>query len=219
MPTRQSNVDEMPTGTPINDIREQLFGAAERVLLREGPDALTSRAVTTEAGVAKGILHRHFPDFDAFLAALTLTQIERLDAISSKLRAAAGTATVSGNLADALAAALTPTTIRIISLVCSRQALLTRMRLTTPTGIPVAAEITRMVAAYLTAERGLDRLNISTDVDALAILLVGGAHLHAAERTDPLHNPEELRDLLNAGISNTITDRQPAAIRASAQPR
>lgn len=196
----------MPTGTPISDIRAQLFSAAERVLLRDGPDALTSRAVTTEAGVAKGILHRHFADFDTFLAALTLTQIERLDSLSSELRASAGTGTVCGNLARILAAALSPTTIRTISLVCARQPLLARLRLTTPTGIPVAAEITRMVAAYLTAERGLGRLQIGTDVDALAVLLVGGAHLHAAQRTDRRHDPEDLRELLTAGIGDAITD-------------
>ena len=51
---------------------KQLFAAAERVLVRDGPDALTSRAVTTEAGCAKGVLHRHFADFDAFLAELVL---------------------------------------------------------------------------------------------------------------------------------------------------
>ena len=50
----------MPTGTAIRDAREQLFAAAERILLRDGPNALTSRAVTTEAGFAKGVLHRHF---------------------------------------------------------------------------------------------------------------------------------------------------------------
>ena len=62
----------MPTGVAIRDVREQLFDAAERVLLRDGPSALTSRAVTTEAGCAKGVLHRHFADFDAFLAELVL---------------------------------------------------------------------------------------------------------------------------------------------------
>lgn len=44
----------MPTGVAIRDVREQLFAAAERVLLRDGPSALTSRAVTSEAGCAKG---------------------------------------------------------------------------------------------------------------------------------------------------------------------
>ena len=208
MPTRQPTLMcIVPTGIPIHDIREQLFGAAERVLLRDGPDALTSRAVTTEAGVAKGILHRHFPDFDAFLAALAVTHIERLDTLSANLRAATGARTVPDNLADTLANALNPANVRIISLICSRQELLTRLRLTTPTGIPVAAEITKMVAAYLTAERGLGRITIDTDVDALAIVLVGGAHLRVNERDDLLLDPDDLRDLLKAGIGTAVKDQ------------
>src|SRR5690348_543872 len=38
----------MPTGVAIRDPRGQLFDAAERVLLRDGPGGLTSRAVTME---------------------------------------------------------------------------------------------------------------------------------------------------------------------------
>ena len=57
----------MPTGIALQDARERLFAAAERILLRDGPSGLTSRAVTDEAGVAKGVLHRHFADFDDFL--------------------------------------------------------------------------------------------------------------------------------------------------------
>jgi len=49
----------VPTGVAIRDPRGQLFDAAERVLLRDGLSGLTSRAVTTEAGVAKGVLHLH----------------------------------------------------------------------------------------------------------------------------------------------------------------
>lgn len=188
----------MPTGVPIPDIRDQLYAAAERVLLREGPDALTSRAVTTEAGVAKGILHRHFRDFDGFLAAFVLSHIERLDTLAGDLRAAAGTATVAENVAGALAAALSPSAIRIISLVCSRRELLSRLRLTSPTGIPLATEISKIVAAYLTAERGLGRIPIQTHVDSLAVILVGGAHMRAAGLDDRPIEPEHLRDLLEA---------------------
>jgi AcrR family transcriptional regulator len=169
----------MPTGVPIRDIRDQLFGAAERVLLRDGPDALTSRAVTTEAGVAKGILHRYFRDFDTFLAALVLSHIERVEARSHELRAAAGTGEPRDNVAAVLTEVLDPTATHIVSLVCSRHPLLERLRLTTPAGIPLLAEITRMIAAYLTAERGLGRIATSADVDTLAVMLVGGAHLLA----------------------------------------
>ncbi|HET9104660.1 MAG TPA: TetR/AcrR family transcriptional regulator [Solirubrobacteraceae bacterium] len=197
----------MPTGTPIHDIREQLLAASQRLLLRNGPDALTSRAVTTEAGVAKGILHRYFPDFDAFLVALAVTDMERLDSLSNEMRAAAGEGTVAGNIARMLVAALTPATIHIINLVCSRHELRERLRLTTPRGIPLAAEITRMVAAYLTAERGLGRIAITTDVDMLAVLLVGGAHLRAGERNDLRLDPEDLRDLVAAAIGNALIER------------
>jgi AcrR family transcriptional regulator len=200
----------MPTGTPIPGIREQLFGAAERVLLSGGPDALTSRAVTTEAGVAKGILHRHFSDFDAFLAAFVLTRIERLDAVSAELRASAGLATVTDNLARALATALDPVTVLSISLVCWRRDVLARLRLTTPKGLPLATEMTRMIAAYLTAERGLGRIALETDVDSLGLLLVGAAHLRATERDGVALDPDDLRDIVKVAIEtprNTTLER------------
>jgi AcrR family transcriptional regulator len=192
----------MPTGVPIRDLREQLFDAAERVLLRDGPEALTSRALTTEAGLAKGILHRHFPDFDTFLAALVLARVERVEARSAELRAAAGTAAVAENLAHALADVLQPGAMRIISLACSRRTLCERLRLTTPAGIPLLAETTKMVAAYLTAERGLGRIALSADVDSLAMLLVGGAHLLAAGRDGSPPDPDDLRALVATAIDN-----------------
>ena len=69
----------VPTGVHIRDVRDQLFDAAERVLVRDGPNALTSRAVTMEAGCAKGVLYRHFDDFDAFLAELVLDRRDRME--------------------------------------------------------------------------------------------------------------------------------------------
>ena len=211
MPTRQIPRDRelptVPTGTPIPDIRDQLFDAARRVLLRDGPSALTSRAVTTEAGVAKGILHRHFPDFDTFLATLVLTHIEELDTRSHQLRASAGTGTVTHNLAHSLASALDPIAVQLIGLICSRQRLLNRLRLTTPQGVPLATEITKMIAAYLTAERGLGRIALTTDVDTLAITLVGSAHLLAATQADVPLAPNDLNDILSTTIDRSIKNQ------------
>ena len=198
----------MPTGVPMPDAREQLIAAAGRVLLRNGPDGLTSRAVTTEAGVAKGILHRHFADFDTFLAGLVLSRIELLDHRSAQLRAAAGSSTVHDNLADALSAVLTPDVLAIVSLVMSRHGLLDRLRLASPTGIPLLSETTKMIAAYLTAERGLGRIPLETDVDSLALILVGGAHLRAIEQDAIPLNPGDLHDLLRAAI-HSAAPRQP----------
>ncbi|MEO3812233.1 TetR/AcrR family transcriptional regulator [Sphaerisporangium sp. B11E5] len=172
----------MPTGVAIRDVREQLFAAAERVLLRDGPSALTSRAVTTEAGCAKGVLHRHFADFDAFLTELVLDRIARIDAQAAALRDAAGTGTVAGNLAGALTDLFGTVAVAIVGLITSRDELRARLRQVLPSGVPVLAEATAMIAAYLTAERGLGRVAPHADVDTLAPTLIGAGHLLFADR-------------------------------------
>ena len=149
----------MPTGVAIRDAREQLFDAAERVLLRDGPDALTSRAVTAEAGCAKGVLHRHFADFDAFLAELVRDRVARLDGQAAALRAAAGTGTVAGNLTGALTELFGSVALAIVRLVISRDELRARLRQARPAGVPVLTEAAAMIAAYLDrrARAGPDR--------------------------------------------------------------
>ena len=172
----------MPTGVAISDVREQLFGAAERVLLRDGPSALTSRAVTTEAGCAKGVLHRHFADFDAFLAELVLDHVRRIDSQQAALRNSAGTGAVADNLTGALTDLFGSVAVAVVSLVTSRDGLRARLRWTTPTGIPVLTEAAAMIASYLTVERELGRIAADADVDTLAPTLIGAVHMLFADR-------------------------------------
>lgn len=167
----------MPTGVHIRDARQQLFDAAERILVRDGASALTSRAVTTEAGVAKGVLHRHFADFDAFLAELVRDRIARLDAQAATLRDSAGTGTVAGNLTAALLELFDPVAVSIVGLVIFRDELRTRLRTATTAGIPVLTEAGAMLAAYLTAECELGRIAPDADIESLAPALIGAAHL------------------------------------------
>ena len=167
----------MPTGVAIRDPRGQLFDAAERVLLRDGPAALTSRAVTAEAGVAKGVLHRHFADFDAFLTDLALDRIAQIDRQAADLRAAAGTGTVAGNLTAALPALFDPAVLALIRLVIARDELRARLRAAAGSRIPLLSESTALVAGYLTAERDLGRIAAGADIGTLAPTLIGAAHL------------------------------------------
>lgn len=167
----------MPTGMALRDARGQLFDAAERVLLRDGPRGLTSRAVTTEAGVAKGVLHRYFADFDAFLAELTLDRVSRIGAQAAALRAMAGSGTVAGNLAAALPEVFSPAILGLIRLVIARDELRTWLRAATGSRIPLASESTAMIADYLAAERDLGRIPADTDISTLAPTLIGAAHL------------------------------------------
>jgi AcrR family transcriptional regulator len=177
----------------IRDAREQLFGAAERVLLRDGPNALTSRAVTTEAGVAKGVLHRHFADFDAFLAELVEDRIERLDVQAADLRDSAGTGTVVGNLTDVLADLFGSVAVAIVALMIFRDDLRARLRRDRPAGIPLLTEASAMIASYLTAERDLGRIAPDADIDTLAPTLLGGEHLLFADRKGAPPDAEAVR--------------------------
>jgi AcrR family transcriptional regulator len=167
----------VPTGVAIRDPRGQLFDAALRVLLRDGPAALTSRAVTAEAGVAKGVLHRHFADFDTFLTDLALDQIALIDRQAADLRAAAGTGTVAGNLAAALPALFNPAVLALIRLVIARDEMRARLRAAAGSRIPLLSESTALVAGYLTAERDRGRITADADIGTLAPTLTGAAHL------------------------------------------
>ncbi|MEV5605004.1 TetR family transcriptional regulator [Streptomyces sp. NPDC052299] len=175
----------MPTGVHLRDARQQLFDAAERVLLRDGANGLTSRAVTDEAGCAKGVLHRHFADFDAFLTELVLDRAADLDARARALGESAGTGTVAGNLTDALTGLFGPVPVAIIPLITFRDELRTRLRQATPGGgIAILAQITAAVSGYLAQERALGRVAAGADLDSLTLSLVGGGHLLFADR-DP----------------------------------
>lgn len=185
----------MPTGVRIRDVREQLFDAAERVLLRDGPSGLTSRAVTTEAEVAKGVLHRHFADFDDFLAGFVLDQVDRMDAQATLLRESAGTGTVVDNIADALDAVFRSVAVAIVPLVTFRDELRARLRETWPAGVPVLTEAAIMLEAYLAEERALGRI---TEIDGLAPMLVGTGHLLYADRTGPAPDPAAVRKAVAA---------------------
>ncbi|MFG2801364.1 TetR/AcrR family transcriptional regulator [Streptomyces pseudovenezuelae] len=199
----------MPTGIAISDVRRQLFDAAERILLRAGANALTSRAVTTEAGVAKGVLHRHFEDFDAFLADLVLDRVGRIEIRSRALRESAGTGDVVGNLAAALTDLFGTIALRIVGLVIARDALRARLREAGGPGVPVLREATAMVAGYLAAERDLGRIPAGADVDLLAPTLIGAAHLLFADADGPAPGAGELRRVVATVVPAGGTDARP----------
>ncbi|MGW3289394.1 TetR/AcrR family transcriptional regulator [Streptomyces sp. NPDC001002] len=196
----------MPTGVAMRDPRQQLFDAAERILLRDGPTALTSRAVTTEAGCAKGVLHRHFADFDAFLADLVLDRIARLDALADALRAAAGTGSVADHLTGALIDVFDPVGVAVVSLVISRDELRARLRAAGSTGIPLMGEASALLAAYLTAERDLGRLAPDADVTTLAPILLGAAHLLFADREAGPPERAAVRRTVTAVVAGALRD-------------
>jgi AcrR family transcriptional regulator len=198
----------VPTGVAMRDAREQLFDAAERVLLRDGPNALTSRAVTTEAGCAKGVLHRHFADFDAFLAQLVQDRVDRMDKQAADLRESAGTGTVADNLTDALATLFESVVVAIIPLITFRDELRARLRQARPAGgVPVLTEATAMISSYLTAECELGRIAADADVDSLTLSLVGAGHLLFAGREGVAPEAGAVAKIVTTVIADVVQRR------------
>ncbi|MFL6125605.1 TetR/AcrR family transcriptional regulator [Actinophytocola sp.] len=194
----------MPTGVALRDVREQLFDAADRVLLRDGPSGLTSRAVTDEAGVAKGVMHRHFDDFDAFLAEFVLDRVNRMDVQAAALREAAGTGTVVDNVADALTAVFQSVAVAIVPLITFRLQLRVRLRKQWPAGIPVLTDAAIMIAEYLLAERDLGRVSPAAEPDGLAPMLVGTGHLLFGDRTGPRPDAATVRKMVGDVLAGVL---------------
>ena len=199
----------MPTGVALRDVREHLFGAAERVLLRDGPSALTSRAVTTEAGVAKGVLHRHFADFDAFLAELVEDRIARIGRQAAALRDCAGTGTVAGNLADVLTDLFSSVAVAIVALITFRDDLRARLRQAGHVGVPLLTKASAMIASYLTAERDLGRIAADADIDTLALTLLGASHLLFADREGTPPEAAAVGKMVGAVIAGVVREPRP----------
>jgi AcrR family transcriptional regulator len=164
----------------------------------------TSLAVTTEAGCAKGVLHRHFADFDAFLAELVLDRITRIDTRAAALRDAAGTGTVAGNLSGALMELFGSVALGIVGLVISRDGLRARLRQAGSAGVPVLTEAAAMIAAYLAIERELGRIAADADVDMLAPTLIGAGHLLFAGRNATPPEADAVRKMVNGVLAGAL---------------
>ncbi|MEV7752027.1 TetR/AcrR family transcriptional regulator [Streptomyces griseofuscus] len=165
-----------PRGVATPDVRERLFAAAERVVERDGPGALTSRAVTTEAGCAKGLLHTHFAGLDEFVAELCLDRFARTATKAGALTGLAGQGTVVRNL-DAVVRALFDSGGPALSgLAMARPGAAVLIRGALEGGAPGFAAIQEAVTGYLEAEQELGRVAGSVDPGTAALAIVGTAH-------------------------------------------
>ncbi|MFK8847156.1 TetR/AcrR family transcriptional regulator [Streptomyces sp. Ac-502] len=165
-----------PRGVATPDVGERLFAAAERVVVRDGPGALTSRAVTTEAGCAKGLLHAHFAGLDAFVAELCLDRFARTATKARALSERVGQDTVAANLEAVALALLESGGPAISGLAMTRPAATARVREALAGGAPGFDAIQDAITGYLAAERDLGRVPASVDPPSVALAVVGATH-------------------------------------------
>ncbi|MFD7493520.1 TetR/AcrR family transcriptional regulator [Streptomyces sp. NPDC059832] len=193
-----------PRGVTIPDVRERLFAAAERVLEREGPGALTSRAITGEAGCAKGLLHAHFDGLDEFVAELVLDRFARVARHAEELRGRAGQGTVAENLLGTALALLSSAGPTVAGLALTRPAASLRIREALEGGAPGFDTVQDAITDYLDAERHGGRIAQGADTAAAALALVGTLHhllmTGGHDRQNERERAGHLVALLEAGL-------------------
>ncbi|WP_030776327.1 TetR/AcrR family transcriptional regulator [Streptomyces sp. NRRL S-920] len=165
-----------PRGVAIPGLRQRLFDAAERIVARDGASALTSRAITGEAGCAKGVLHTHFGGVDAFVAELVLDRFARTATEAAKLPARAGRHTVADNLVDVALSLLNSLAPGVVGLAMASHATSRAIREALAAGAPGFTAIQDALTDYLDAELRLGRLADGADTAAMALALVGTVH-------------------------------------------
>jgi AcrR family transcriptional regulator len=175
----------MPRGVAIPEVRDRLFAAAQRLLIRDGPTALSSRAITAEAGCAKGVLYNHFGDLDGFLAEFVLAEFGTALRDASALLGKAGHATVTANLTATAHGLLDSPVLAAHTLLAMRPSLTARLHDPQRRGSPNLGELERIFAAYLEAEQQLGRVDTAADTTAAAIALVATLHRVLNTRAGP----------------------------------
>jgi AcrR family transcriptional regulator len=196
----------VPTGHALQDPRQQLFAAAERVLLRDGASGFTGRSVTAEAGVAKGVLHRHFADFDTFAAQLVNEQIRKFGEVAEGLLRRTGQATVSTNVAGALAELLDPVVLALVPHVIAHHEVRSRITPNSLPGLPLLSDAAGVVQQYLAREQQNGRIAATADVGTTALSVIATAHLLLAGELGALPTTEaiiEVTESILVGIERS----------------
>jgi AcrR family transcriptional regulator len=180
-------------------LRESLVDHARRIIERDGPDALTMRALATEAGCAVGLPYKVFADRHELVGEIIHAEFLRLGERFEEIAGRVGTGTVGGNLVwlaeallDSPAVALAPEVMGDEQLA---KAFTERIHTTGigPGGFEAA------FGRYLEGEQGAGRVDPDVDVEAFGFLLAGAVHnLMVSGDAYPRPSRRRLRQLMAA---------------------
>ncbi|MFG3442126.1 TetR/AcrR family transcriptional regulator [Nonomuraea sp. NPDC047897] len=93
----------MPKIVDHDERRRELLSAARRVIVRDGIDAATTRAIAKEAGYSNGVLAHYFADKDEILLSALRQSHQRIrERLAGKVHGAGGLAALRELLLDNL---------------------------------------------------------------------------------------------------------------------
>jgi AcrR family transcriptional regulator len=157
-------------------LRASLVDHARRIVTRDGPSALTMRALAGEAGCATGLPYKVFTDRHELVVEMVHAEFDRLRIASEELLRRAGTGTVAANLTWYAEIILDSPAVALAPEIAGDQAL---SRAVTDkvhgTGIG-PGEFETAFAGYLAAEQKATRIAAEVDTDAFGFLLAGAIH-------------------------------------------
>ena len=164
---------------------------------REGPAALTMRALAREAGCSVGLVYKVFDDRADLVAAVVTKEMPRLRDELEGVVASAGTRTVGRNLGRWAEALLASPAIALAHGGHGQEDLDRAVEAAAgETGIVRALEAT--VVAYLEAEKAAGRIRPDVNVGAQGFLVAGAVHnLVASGPSYPRPSKTRLRQILD----------------------
>ncbi|MEV6985150.1 TetR/AcrR family transcriptional regulator [Sphaerisporangium sp. NPDC051017] len=192
--------------------REEVVDAARRVILREGIEAATTRAIAKEAGYSNGVLTHYFADKDdILLSALRASHRHIVRRLKDKLAGRTGLSALRELLLDNLPldeerARETALEVGFWGRSLAGGTLLEVQR-------EEAAELRHLVRALLDAAAAAGEIAVGEDLDDVAerlLALVDGLSAHRLLYPDRV-SPETLRRLMTAELDRLATPVPPEA--------
>jgi AcrR family transcriptional regulator len=185
------------------ELRASLVGHAQRLVAREGPAALTMRALAHEAGCALGLPYKVFADRQELVLELVHASFGDLGRAGDELLGRAGTGSVAGNLARFAEWLLDSPGVALAQHVLSDEDLAKAAFADFHAHGTGPAMLDTILSGYLAAEQRAGRVARDVDVDAFGFVLAGAIH-HLVVMGDGYPRPSERR---LARILAAITDR------------
>ena len=180
-------------------LRASLLRDARRLVERDGPGALTMRALAAEAGRAIGLPYKVFSSREEIVAELVLEEFAGLRAELDRWSGRAGSGTIGRNLA-AYAQIMLNRQLPVWQMVSAvddaalHQAAAAKAG---PSGLLASFDST--VRDYLAAEQRLGRVHADVDVDAFGFVITGAIHnLLVAGPGYPRPSQRRLDEILRA---------------------
>jgi AcrR family transcriptional regulator len=157
-------------------LRASLLDHARRLLSRDGPSALTMRALAAEAGCAIGLPYKVFLDRHELVLEIVHSELAQLQKVGENLVGRAGSGSVGGNLTWFAEVVLRSPAVALAHEVVGHDQLAKAMtERVHRTGVGPST-IEQAFAGYLSSEQQARRIDQSINTDAFAFLLAGAIH-------------------------------------------